>query len=124
MFAFALYDERRQRLFLARDRFGEKPLHYSVVGSDFLFASEIKSLLTHPSVSRRLDLRAFARYLAYEYVPSPHSIFREIKKLPAAHRMTYDVRSGEICVSRYWDLEFRPDPTRAEPEAAEELRHR
>jgi asparagine synthase (glutamine-hydrolysing) len=124
MFAFALYDQPAQRVFLARDRFGEKPLHYAVVDGDFLFGSEIKALLAHPGVSRTVDLRAFARYLVYEYVPSPSSIFREIRKLPPAHRMTYDVRSGAIHLSRYWDLEFRPDPTRPEGDAAAELYQR
>jgi asparagine synthase (glutamine-hydrolysing) len=121
MFAFALYDERAHRLFLARDRFGKKPLHYAVAGDDFLFGSEIKSLLAHPKMSRDLDSRSLARYLAYEYVPHPHAIFRGIKKLPPAHRMTYDLGSRQIKVSRYWDLQFRPDPGLGEQEASGEL---
>jgi len=124
MFAFALYDQRAERLFLARDRFGKKPLHYTKVGDEFLFASEIKSLLVHPRVSRALDLPALSRYLAYEYVPSPHSIFSGITKLPPAHRLTYDLRTRDLQVSRYWDLEFRPDGSHDERAAAGELRRR
>jgi asparagine synthase (glutamine-hydrolysing) len=124
MFALALHDRRRQRVFLARDRFGEKPLHWAVVDGEFLFGSEIKALLAHPSISKSLDLRAFTRYLAYEYVPSPSSIFRDIRKLPPAHRLTYDVYSGAIEVSRYWDLEFRPSLARSLDDAADELGHR
>lgn len=124
MFAFAVYDQRAERLLLARDRFGKKPLHYANVGDEFLFASEIKSLLAHPRVSRALDLRALSRYLAYEYVPHPHTIFQGIAKLPPAHCLTYDVRTHELQVSRYWDLEFRPARSWDERAAALELRGR
>ena len=74
-------------------------------------------------VGKVLDLRAFARYLTYEYVPSPSSIFRGIRKLPPAHWMTYDLRSGSAHLSRYWDLEFRPDRRRTARETAEEFDH-
>jgi len=74
MFAFAIYDKNRKRLFMARDRIGEKPLHYYWNGSLFVFASEIKSLLAHPGVPRALDPMSLSKYLTYEYVPAPHSI--------------------------------------------------
>src|SRR5207249_461673 len=96
-------------------------LHYALVGGDFLLASEIKALLVHPSVGRGLDLQALAQYLAYEYVPNPLTIFREIKKLPPAHRMTYDLRTRQLRLTRYWDLSFRPDPGQDEHSAADEL---
>ncbi len=124
MFAFAVYDQRAERLLLARDRFGKKPLHYTSVGDEFLFASEIKSLLVHPRVSRALDLQALSRYLVYEYVPNPHSIFSGIRKLPPAHRLSYDLRTRELRLSRYWDLEFRPDRSCDVRAAALELRDR
>src|SRR5438093_1395151 len=85
MFAFALWDSRRQRLVLARDRFGEKPLYYARLSRTLLFASEPKALLMHPRVSRELDWTALARYLTYDYVPAPHAIFRAVRKLPPAH---------------------------------------
>lgn len=101
MFAFALWNARKQSLFLARDRAGKKPLYYARKDGRFLFASEAKALLRHPSVSREMDRRVLAKYLAYEYIPAPDSIFRDIRKLPGAHAMT--VSSGaEPKIWRYW----------------------
>jgi asparagine synthase (glutamine-hydrolysing) len=102
MFAVALWDETRKRLVLARDRAGEKPLYYWARNHSLVFASEIKALLEYPEVSRTLDMEAVRQYLFYGYVPSPHSIFEGIKKLPAGHRMV--VESGEIHVECYWSL--------------------
>src|SRR5438876_935227 len=101
MFAFALWDGRRQRLVLARDRFGEKPLYYARLSRTFLFASEPKALLMHPRVSRELDWTALARYLTYDYVPAPHAIFRAVRKLPPAHWMAVGVGGAETG-GRYW----------------------
>ncbi len=81
MFAFALYDKNARQLFIARDRIGVKPLHYIWDSQRFMFASEIKALLRDPSVSRELDPLSLSKYLTYEYVPAPHSIFRVIQKL-------------------------------------------
>src|SRR5438128_3976425 len=101
MFAFALWDGRRQRLVLARDRFGEKPLYYARLSRTLLFASEPKALLMHPRVSRELDWTALARYLTYDYVPAPHAIFRAVRKLPPAHWMAVRVDGAETG-GRYW----------------------
>lgn len=119
MFAFALWDDEKQRLLLARDRFGEKPLYYAHCNGDFCFASEPKALFSHPKVSRELDLRSLSRYLAYEYVPWPHSMFKQIRKLPPAHFLVYE--HGEIKIDRYWDPQFRPLATTNETEICEEL---
>src|SRR5207245_1520764 len=101
MVAFALWDGRRQRLVLARDRFGEKPLYYARLSRTLLFASEPKALLMHPRVSRELDWTALARYLTYDYVPAPHAIFRAVRKLPPAHWMAVGVDGAETG-GRYW----------------------
>src|SRR5574341_861941 len=85
MFAFALWDAPRRRLFLARDRLGKKPLYLWQRGDLTLFASEIKALLCHPAVSRTMDWTAFHHYLAFGYTPAGRSIFAEIAKLPPAH---------------------------------------
>jgi len=82
MFAIALHDTPRQRLVLARDRLGEKPLYYTRVGDELIFGSELKCLLAHPAVERRLSLPALSRYLLYEYVPAPHAILEGVHKLP------------------------------------------
>ncbi len=111
MFAFALYDNRRNALFLARDRFGKKPLYYGVVGGRYLlFASELKALLVHPMTERRLDRKAVDSYLAYGYVPDPDTIYAGIKKLPPAHTLL--VRRGAPLSSptRYWRLKFNIRP--------------
>lgn len=101
MFAFALYDCRRQKLLLARDRVGIKPLYHTTSGGTLLFASEIKSLLAMPGVEKQLDLQALREYLAFGKVYTPKTMFRGIMKLPAAHYMLIK-SSGETEVQRYW----------------------
>ncbi|HEV8306512.1 MAG TPA: asparagine synthase (glutamine-hydrolyzing) [Methylomirabilota bacterium] len=102
MFAFALWDSRRRRLFLGRDRLGKKPLYYWHRNGLFLFASEIKALLRAPAVSRSLDGDAFHHYLAFGYTPGDRSIFAGIAKLPPAHTAT--LADGRLAVRRYWAL--------------------
>jgi asparagine synthase (glutamine-hydrolysing) len=101
MFAIAVWDEPRQRLFLARDRMGQKPLYWTRVGAGLAFASEPKSLLAHPAVPCELDRRSLCRYLLYEYVPAPASIFAGIQKLERAHRLIYE--NGSVRQEAYWD---------------------
>lgn len=108
MFAFAIWDSSRKRLFLARDRIGVKPLVFSVVGSDIVFASEIKALLENPLVSRRVDLASLSKYLTYGYVPAPNSIFQGIRKLEPGMYAEFG-RDG-LCVSRYWDIPVLDNP--------------
>jgi asparagine synthase (glutamine-hydrolysing) len=123
MFAVAIWDTRRQTLFLARDRLGKKPLYYRETPTQFLFGSEAKALLQHPACPRELDHRSLSKYLAYEYVPSPHCIFKGIQKLPAGHTLTW--QPGQTRVQQYWDLKFSAGPDRrSENEIAGELRER
>jgi asparagine synthase (glutamine-hydrolysing) len=103
MFALALWDDRRKRLVLARDRAGEKPLFYWHRGHTLAFASEIKSLLMYPEVGRTIDKTALTQYFFCGYFPSPHTVFAEIRKLPAAHRMV--IEGGEIHIDAYWRLQ-------------------
>ncbi len=104
MFALAIWDSGKKILFLARDRFGKKPLYYASVDNQFIFGSELKALIKHPSVKREIDLNSLGKYLAYEYVPSPHSIFKNIYKLEAGSRIS--VKDGALKKDRYWDLSF------------------
>src|SRR5215468_1512902 len=104
MFAFALWDSRRRRLLIARDRFGEKPLYWGVFDKTLLFASEPKVLLAHPSVRPALNLQALREYLSFDYVPAPLSIYEGIKKLPAAHKLVW--QSGDVDVECYWKLDY------------------
>ncbi len=121
MFAFALWDSKRRRLLLARDRFGEKPLYWCVFDNTLLFASEPKVLLAHPAVKSSLNLQALRQYLSFDYVPAPLTIYQDISKLPAAHTLTLE--DGKIETRSYWRLSYKttqPPPT--ETEAAEHLR--
>src|SRR5258707_1612504 len=121
MFAFALWDDKRRRLFIARDRFGEKPLYWGVFDRTLLFASEPKVLLAHPAVRPGLNLNALRQYLSFDYVPAPLSIYEGISKLPAAHTLT--LANGRIKVERYWRLSYKTrEPVPSVKEAAEQLR--
>jgi asparagine synthase (glutamine-hydrolysing) len=127
MFAFAIWDARRRRLFAARDRLGKKPFYYWHRDGLFLFASEVKQLLRHPAVGRDLDWAALHHYLAFGYVPGDRSIFAEIHNLPAGHTLTLE--DGRVAVRRYWALPAaatlapRPgDPREAAARVRESLR--
>jgi len=109
MFAFAVHDVVQQRLFLARDRMGEKPLHYYWDGTLLLFASEIKALLRHPDVSRTLDPLALSKYLTFEYVPAPHSLFASVRKLEPGHWMLLDLAGRGLTIQCYWDVPLTDD---------------
>lgn len=104
MFAFALYDPRSQRLLLARDRAGEKPLYYRVHDGTLTFASELKALLADPSLDRRLDPAALDDFLAYGYVSGDRCIAAGVKKLLPAHRLLFDLSKGSVQVDAYWQL--------------------
>jgi asparagine synthase (glutamine-hydrolysing) len=117
MFAFALWDFKRRRLLIARDRFGEKPLYWGVFDNTLLFASEPKVLLAHPSVKPSLNLQALRQYLSFDYVPAPLSIYEGINKLPAAHKLTLD--DGSVSITPYWKLSYeKPASAPTEKEAA------
>jgi asparagine synthase (glutamine-hydrolysing) len=121
MFAFALWDAKRRRLFIARDRFGEKPLYWGIFDNTLLFASEPKVLLAHPAVQPRLNLHALRQYLSFDYVPAPLSIYEGINKLTAAHTLTLE--NGQVEIERYWKLSYqKPERVPTEQEAAEHLR--
>jgi asparagine synthase (glutamine-hydrolysing) len=121
MFAFALWDSRRRRLLVARDRFGEKPLYWGVFDNTLLFASEPKVLLAHPLVRTSLNLDALRQYLSFDYVPAPLTIYQGINKLPAAHTLTLE--DGEVKTQCYWSLSYKTrEPPPSETEAAEHLR--
>ncbi|MFA4818127.1 MAG: asparagine synthase (glutamine-hydrolyzing) [Parcubacteria group bacterium] len=104
MFAIALYDERIDKLFLARDRMGKKPLYYGRFGETLVFGSELKALMPHPLFKKELDLCALNKYLLYEYVPTPHSIFKNVFKLEPATYLTFDGR--EAVKKKFWNIEF------------------
>jgi asparagine synthase (glutamine-hydrolysing) len=104
MFGLAIWDTKRRRLFLARDRLGIKPLYFSRSGGTLIFASEIKAILQHPTVAANLDLEALNNFLSFKYVPSPQTMFEGIYSLPPGHSLACD--DNGVRVRRYWDLSF------------------
>jgi asparagine synthase (glutamine-hydrolysing) len=119
IFAFALQDAKRKRLFLARDHVGVKPMYYYLDSEKFVFGSEIKSILQCPGIRKTLDPDALNQYLTFEYVPSPASIFREVRKLEPGHWLS--LQDGRIRTERYWT--FVPEPESwTEAAASERLR--
>jgi asparagine synthase (glutamine-hydrolysing) len=121
MFAFAIWDRRERRLFMARDRVGKKPLHYTLIGRTLVFGSEIKSLLQHPGVKREVNPQAISDFLSFGYVPDPATAFNGISKLPPGHTLTF--KDGLIRTRRYWDFDYFGDSAAQglrEPEAPEE----
>ena len=121
MFAFALWDSRRRRMLIGRDRFGEKPLYWGIFDNTLLFASEPKVLLAHPAVKPALNLQALRQYLSFDYVPAPLSIYEGINKLPAAHKLVLE--DGRAEVEKYWCLSYKTaQPVPTESEATDHLR--
>lgn len=123
MFAFAIWDERRHRLLIARDRLGIKPLYYAVLNGRLLFASELKSILQLPEVDRTLNWNALDHLLAYMTTPERDSIVAGVRKLEPGHRYSH-VLGKEPTVERYWQVAFQPDLGRSEDAVVEELRAR
>jgi len=119
MFAFAIWDAGERLLFLARDRLGKKPLYWTKAGGDFVFASEIKALLEHHGVGRRVSPAALNAYTTHQYVPSPLTMFDGIYKLPPGHSAT--VKAGEVDVKRYWDIGLATDNSKTESQFAAEI---
>lgn len=108
IFAIAIYDKKRRQLFLARDHLGVKPLYYADLPGRFLFASESKSLLRFQRLNLTLNTHAIHQYLALRYVPGPGGMFKEIRKVPAAHYAI--VKNGEVRIKRYWHPELFSGP--------------
>jgi asparagine synthase (glutamine-hydrolysing) len=121
MFGLALWDARRQELFIARDRIGKKPLFYAERGGAISFASELWALLADDDISREVDPVALDRFFTYTYVPSPFSAFRAVRKLPPGSLLRW--RAGETRIERYWEPDFGPKlEIGSEAEAGEVVR--
>ena len=134
MFAFAIWDARRRRLLLARDRFGQKPLFYHFDGKRLLFGSEIKAVLAGLHATPGLDLASLDDYLSLRFVPSPATMFENVRKLPPGHTLVLDASevrpdggngaAPSIDVRRYWQLDYLPKLQISEDEAVEQVRAR
>jgi len=123
MFAFALYDERRRKLLMARDRFGKKPLHYGLAGERLLFGSEIKAIHAVAPELAEVNNEALLQYMYFGYVPDPITAFQPIQKLPPGHLLEFE--AGQIQVRQYWDLpQYATHQPGSEEECLEELERR
>ncbi|MEZ5934980.1 MAG: asparagine synthase (glutamine-hydrolyzing) [Alphaproteobacteria bacterium] len=123
MFAFAIWDENKQKLFCARDRLGQKPFYYACKDGSLHFASEIKALLQADPSLRRMNAEAFDEYMTLRLIGAPKSMFDGIEKLPPGHSMTYAV-GGTCDVQRYWDLDYEPKSLVSENDLLDELEGR
>lgn len=122
MFAFALWDRNRQTLFVVRDRFGVKPLYYAFLESgEFIFGSELKSLMAHPGLARDIDPLAVEEYFAFGYVPEPRTIFKRVCKLPPGFTLTLKRGDAPALPKQYWDMPFAPVAVKDEAAAMDEL---
>jgi asparagine synthase (glutamine-hydrolysing) len=125
MFGFAIFDRRRRVLFLARDRFGEKPLYIYRQPGRLAFASELSALLCHSGVQAEIDPRALQKLFAWGFVPSPNALYRHCRKIPGGTWVKYRVDDDSLTEKRYWSFRIEPDHSlteRDEPRLAEELR--
>lgn len=119
MFALAIWDGPQERLLVARDRLGKKPLVYRASGADVAFASELQALLAVPGLGREIDIAAVGEYLSYMAIAAPRTIYRDVRKLPPAHILVAD-RNG-VRIQRYWSLSYQPKLQIGEAEAVERV---
>ncbi|HBY08378.1 MAG TPA: asparagine synthetase B, partial [Chloroflexi bacterium] len=122
MFAFAIWDATRQRLFVARDRFGQKPFYYTLQNGSLFFSSELPSLLKALPHLPEIHLPAIAQYLSLQYIPEPWTPYEGVFKLPAAHWGLW--QAGNWQIERYWDYGYEPKLSGSKADLAAELRHR
>ena len=119
MFAFAIYNKETKALFIARDFFGIKPLHYTMIGDDFCYASELKSILEHPKFEKRFNQKALDAYLSFQYCPQPMTFFEDVYCLLPGHFLWY--RDGVVETQRYFEPKFKPDADMTEEEAVDKI---
>ncbi len=120
MFALAIWDGRNDRLVLARDRMGKKPLYYTIQDGTLLFSSELKCLMTLPGINREIDPGSIDLFLTYQYIPHPHSIYKGIHKLPPGHFAVFE--NGQLRIEKYWNVDWSREIAIEQPTASEQLR--
>ncbi len=122
MWAFAIHDRDRKRLFLSRDRFGKKPFFWFDQGGTFAFASELTALRAHPACPTAISTRALQKFFAYALIPAPHTILDGVHQLPAGHNLTFDLTDPTPRVARYWEYLLEPtEPDRSDDDLADDL---
>ena len=119
MFGFAIYNTKDKSVFVARDFFGIKPMHYTMIDGEFVYASEIKSILEHPKFVKRFNKRALDTYLSYQYAVPPETFFEGVFCLMPGHYLWY--KDGEVETTRYFEARFNPDEEMTEEEAVDRI---
>lgn len=124
MFAFAIYDVTNQTLFLARDRFGEKPLYFSILKNGIVFASELKAVLRHPDCPKDISKEGMKKFFAYGFVPAPSTIIASVNKLQPGYQLTYNLNTRTHSLEAYWKFKLSPNINKKanETELAEKLK--
>ena len=122
MFAFAIYDSNRQLIFIARDRMGQKPLHYFRNNKVFIFASELQALVRHPDLDRAVNHQSVHDYLTLQYIPQPSTIYSNVFKLPPASFLEFNIRRKEFKISKYWQCDYKDKISISYNDAKHELR--
>ena len=122
MFAFAIWDKQAGSIFIARDRFGEKPLFWAQQNNSFIFASELSAIQAHSSFESKLNSLSLKKYFAYGYIPAPNSLYEQCHKLPGGHWLAFDLESSNIQQQQYWAYHIEPqEPAVNDDELAEQL---
>lgn len=119
MFGFAIYNTKDNSLFIARDFFGIKPMHYTQIGNDFVYASEIKSILEYPKFEKKFNRKALDSYLSFQYAVPPETFFEGVYCLMPGHYLWY--KNGEVETTRYFEARFNPDEEMTEEEAVDRI---
>ena len=119
MFGFAIYNTKDNSLFIARDFFGIKPMHYTQIGNDFVYASEIKSILEYPKFEKKFNRKALDSYLSFQYAVPPETFFEGVYCLMPGHYLWY--KNGEVETTRYFEARFNPDEEMTEEEAVDKI---
>lgn len=119
MFGFAIYNTKDNSLFIARDFFGIKPMHYTQIGNDFVYASEIKSILEYPKFEKKFNRKALDSYLSFQYAVPPETFFEGVYCLMPGHYLWY--KDGEVETTRYFEARFNPDEEMTEEEAVDKI---
>ncbi len=122
MFAFAVYDRNKQIIFIARDRLGQKPLHYYKNNDIFIFSSELQALIKHSNVDRTVNKQAVHDYLTLQYIPQPHTIYKNVFKLPPASFLELNIQKKEFKISKYWQCDYKKKSSLSYDDAKHELR--
>ncbi len=122
MFAFVIYDKKRNILEGARDRMGIKPFYFTQLGNRFAFSSELKSILTLPYIDREIDFQSLYHYMSLLYVPDQSSIIKGIERLPPGHKFIYDIGRKNLKITKYWQPTFKEDKTKSVDEWSEKIR--